>query len=127
MNILNPGKDKEVNIILRCTRRRKFISLLHCKYNNSGNSNYETHPGIVESESEERQLVVEILVQLWIGGVDVLLVVSHLIVIGSLVEEPVHEVAANLGQALSGNRVPWAIIAICLGLFWCNTVLGICK
>lgn len=83
-----------------------------------------TYPGIVEAESEEGQLVVKVLVQLRVGRVNVLLVVAHLVVVRSLVEEPVEEVAADLSQALLSDHVTRSIVAISLrfpgrhSIFW---------
>lgn len=84
------------------------------------------YPGVVETESEEWQLVVEVLVQLRIGGMNVFLVVTHLVIVGSLVKVPVHEVAADLLQSLRGDLVPRSIVTVRLGLFGGHAVLGVC-
>lgn len=75
-----------------------------------------THPGIVEPETEERQLEVEILVNLRRRRVDVLLVVAP--VFGTaLVEVPVHELGADLRQALlrdaEGNAARIVMLGRC--------------
>lgn len=83
------------------------------------------HPCVVESESVERQLVVEVLVELRIGGVNIPLVVTALIVIGSLVKEPVEEGASDLSQTLRSNYVALALV-VGLWLFGCHTVIWVC-
>lgn len=62
------------------------------------------HPSVIETEPEERQLKIEILVDLRIGTVYVGLIVS-LIVVTALVEIPVHELLSDLRQPVFGQNV----------------------
>lgn len=69
--------------------------------------------------------MIEVLVQLRIGGVDVGLVVATVIV-AALVKEPVHEVAPNLLQALGSHCVAVAIVPVGRRLLGRDPVVRIC-
>ena len=56
---------------------------------------------------------------------NVLLVVAHLVVVGSLVEEPVEKVAADLLKSLGSDCVGWTIVTVGLGLLGGDAVVGI--
>ena len=56
---------------------------------------------------------------------NVLLVVAHLVVVGSLVEEPVEKVAADLLQSQGSDCVSWSIVTVGLGLLGGDAVVGI--
>lgn len=55
----------------------------------------ETYSGVIESETEERKLKVEVLVDLLVRSMDVTLQVT-LILGPALIEEPVHKLATDL-------------------------------
>lgn len=65
---------------------------------------YCTYACVVETEAVEGHLEVEIFVQLRHRGVNVLLIVAIATILVS-VEEPVHEIAAQLGQAGGGDGI----------------------
>lgn len=80
---------------------------------------------VVESETEERQLKVEVLVQLRHRRMDVRLVVA-VVVVAALIEEPVQEVAPQLRQTCRTERIAAAVVAMAGRLGGCNTVVRIC-
>lgn len=53
------------------------------------------YSGVIEAEPEERKLEIKVLVHLLVGGVNVALQIS-LVFRAASIEEPVHELAANL-------------------------------
>lgn len=63
-----------------------------------------THPGIIEPKSIEGQLEVKILVDLRYGVVDVLLIIT-IAIITTLIEEAIHEIAADLPETSLGDDV----------------------
>lgn len=113
-----------VNLNGILSRRKIYVFFLVC-VDGPEPSHIFAYPGVVETEPEEWQLVVEVLVQLRIGGVNVLLVVTHLVFVGSLVKVPVHKVAADLLQSLRGDLVARSIVTVRLGLFGGHTILGV--
>lgn len=62
------------------------------------------HPRVVEPEPEERQLEVEVLVDLRHGPVYVRLVVAE-VVVAAPVEVPVHELLSDFRQPVFGQHV----------------------
>jgi hypothetical protein len=71
----------------------------------------ETHSRVIETEAEERQLEVEVLMDLLIRSVDIALQIS-LVFRASLVKEPVHKVPADLLQTCLGNGVASSVISV---------------
>lgn len=69
--------------------------------------------------------MVEVLVQLRVGSVDVRLIITALVVIWSLVEEPVVKLVADFSEAVLGNRITESIVAIRLGLLGRSAIVGI--
>lgn len=84
------------------------------------------YPRVIEAEAEERQLEVEVLVNLLVRGVDVSLQVA-LILGASLIEEPVHEVRSDLCQSLCRHCVASSIVAVSWGLTGRHAIHWICK
>jgi hypothetical protein len=70
-----------------------------------------TYPCVIESESKEWELKVEVLVDLRSGGVNVSLVVADILVT-SLVVEPVEEVRPNLREPLGRDDVWLSIVLV---------------
>lgn len=62
------------------------------------------HPSVIKTETEKRQLEIEILVNLRIRTVYVGLIIS-LIIVTALVEIPVHELLSDLRQPVFGQNV----------------------
>lgn len=71
----------------------------------------DTYTCVVKSEPKEGQLKVEVLMDLWRGGVYIPLVVSN-ILITTLVVEPVHEVRSDLLESLRCDNIGLAIVLI---------------
>lgn len=84
-----------------------------------------TYSRVIESETKERQLEVEILMQLWHRCVNIGLMVT--IIVGTAtIEEWVEKVPADVLQSLRGNGVSsWSIME---GgrLRRCHAAVGIC-
>lgn len=85
-----------------------------------------THSRVIETEAKERQLEVEVLVNLLVRRVDVALQIA-LVLGAALIEEPVHELAAEEGQALRCDGVASSIIAMSRWLTWSDAIIRICK
>lgn len=84
----------------------------------------ETHPRIIEAEAEERQLEVEVLMDLLVRRVNVCLQVA-LVLRTSLIKEPVHELSSDLLQTGGGNCKTSPIIAVRGRLAGSNSIHGI--
>lgn len=69
------------------------------------------YPGIVEAETEEGQLEIEVLVDLRRRGVYVALVITD-VLIATLVVEPVQKVGADLRESLRGDDVRLSIVLV---------------
>lgn len=69
----------------------------------------QTYSSIIEPKSKERQLKVEILVDLRSASVNIPLVISMVFVTTPIVE-PVHEIPSNLSQSLLSDDVWLAIV-----------------
>lgn len=95
------------------------------KYDTKKKFKVQTYSRVIETETEERQLKVEVFVDLLVGCVNVSLLVA-IIFRTSLVEKPVHELTSNKGQALRRDVVASSIVAMRRWFAWSDTIHGIC-
>lgn len=85
-----------------------------------------THSRVIEAEAKERQLEVKVLVNLLVRCVNVALQIA-LILGTALIEEPVHELTSEEGQALRCDDVASSIIAMSRWLTRSDAIIWICK
>lgn len=81
-----------------------------------------THSSVVESESKERQLKVEVLVNLRCGRVYIPLVVPKVLA-PTLIVKPVHEVGPDLLKPLCCDDVRLSIVLV--GGGWENATIDV--
>lgn len=93
-------KDKRVCVVIWRIWELEVTVKWHLKskglFSFSGFIEQATHPCVVETETEERQLEIEVLMNLLVRCVNVFLQISSVRCTTALIKEPVHELTSDL-------------------------------